>query len=117
MVEREHDARRIEESSTTHLLEVVDRHRRRRIGADHEIDVAHNDLTGARRASRLRRNDLLADSLPAHATRPSLRATHAAPMRFPIVFTAERHISSGRSIAVTSAMPAAARGPSPIAFS
>ena len=47
----------------------------------------------------------------------SVRATHAAPTRLLIVFTAERHMSSGRSMAATSAIPAAARGPSPIAFS
>src|SRR4029079_16145012 len=100
-----------------HLLEVVDRHRRRRISADHEVDVAYRDVTRADSAARFRRENLLADRLPAHASRPSLRATHAAPIRFPIVFTAERHMSSGRSTAVTSAMPAAARGPSPIALS
>ena len=58
-----------------HALEVVDRHRRRRVGADDEIDVAHDDVAGARVGARLRREDLLADRLrPRHA----LSSTFAA---------------------------------------
>ena len=63
--------------------------------------------------------NLLTDGLRDHERRGSfsLRATTDAPTRLPIVFTVLRHMSSGRSTPTTSAIPSAACGPSPMAFS
>jgi len=77
----------------------------------------------------MRRENLLADRLRRHvwlvasderSTRtrsPSARATTAVPTRLLNVFTAVRHMSSGRSIPAIRAIPAQAFEPSPMAFS
>src|SRR5205085_1919235 len=94
--------------------EVIECHRARGVCPNDEIDVAHDDVSCTRVATRFRRQNLLADRLAVHAR--SVRAIHAAPTRLPIVFTVVRHMSNGRSTAATSAIAAAARGPSPIAL-
>src|SRR5262249_29523145 len=115
VIERKDDAGRIEEVGAAHPLEVVDRHRRRGVGSDDEIDGADGEVAGAHIAAGPRRQDPFGDR-PARHSR-SVRAIQAAPARLPKVLTAVRHMSSGRSIPATSAIPALARGPSPIAFS
>src|SRR6185437_11945544 len=138
VVEREEHTRRIEQSCAVHAPEVVDRHRRRRVGAEHEIDGAIDDVAGDRIDAGFCREDFLADRLGTRhestgsvagtsiassliaptsdvCVAASLRAIHVAPTRLLNVFTALRHMSSGRSTDATSAIPAAARGPRPIA--
>src|SRR6185437_6595462 len=130
VVEREEHARRIEQPVALHAAEVIDRHWRRRVGAEHQIDGAVDDVPCGCVDARLGRQDLFADRPGARhessgsvagtsstwvtsitssfdSAAPSLRAIHVAPTKLLNVFTALRHMSSGRSTDATSAMPAA----------
>src|SRR5438309_11628992 len=107
MVEREDHPRRIMQSAAAHLLEAVDRHRRRGIGSKHEIDGADDHVSSARISPRPGGEDFFADGLRAGHTSTFSRPIQAAPMRLPMVFTVVRTMSSGRSMPVTKAIPAA----------
>src|SRR5262249_3447763 len=115
--------RGVVQTCAAHSFEVVDGHRARAIRPDHQIDTADRDVAGGDDPSRPARQDLLADRLRRHRTAwvagepASARATMTVPPRLLNVLTVDRHMSSGRSMPATSAMPAAAFGPSPIALS
>src|SRR5262249_39582896 len=95
MVERKIDARCVEQGVAAHLLEVVDRHRPRTVCAQYQIYAADHDLSRARRAATVRRQDLFTDGLSGHhlpgltaaagvaagSVSPSPRATTTAPTR------------------------------------
>lgn len=53
----------IEQRLPAHLFEIVDRHRTRAVRADHAVDTADRDLSGAHRMPAMRRQNLLADGL------------------------------------------------------
>lgn len=57
----------IEQRLPAHLFEIVDRHRTRAVRADHAVDTADRDLSGAHRMPAMRRQNLLADGLRRHA--------------------------------------------------
>src|SRR4030095_14744473 len=92
--------------------------------ADHQVDRADRDVAGTHGSAGVVGEDLLADCLRHHrgagsatGVCPAARATTTVPTRLLNVLTVDRHMSSGRSIPATSAMPAAALGPRPIALS
>jgi hypothetical protein len=68
VIERQDDAVGMADRRSTHLPEIIERHRRRAVSAKRAIDLTDDEIAGASIGPRLCRQDLFADRFTSHGS-------------------------------------------------
>ena len=70
VIQREHNSLRIENLFAAHRVEVIDGHRRRPVGSKRAVNVANDNIAGARVVPRRRGKYFFADGFSGHDAEP-----------------------------------------------